>query len=428
LAHGVSGLDASGAGTAGILWGLAGTPDRAAQGLAGGRGKIAHLFSDLPTMPAFRRASMSAFLAGLLAALAACGGGGTNATGSIPPGERVEVAPNPADQWTLVPPASVGMDAATLAQASSKLPANSGISAMLVMRHGQPVMEQYWNGYDKDTLHDLRSATKSITSLLVGIAIDQHRLGGVDDTVSSWLAADYPGAPALAHGMVLEDLLTMSSGLACNDWDWNSPGNEERMYGVRDWVQFWLDLPTVAPAGSRISYCTGNPVALGHVLANATQQPVPAFAEANLFAPLAITSARWNTYADGTQTDTGGHMHMRPRDMAKIGQLALQRGEWNGVQLVSGAWIDAATADHGRFDGGATSGYGYLWWRGAETWNGSRVDMFFANGAGGQYIFVVPELDLVAVFTGENYDSETAPAEAYRILEMYIIGAVGDAG
>ncbi len=142
-------------------------------------------------MTSIRRRSMRA-LAGLaLAVLTACGGG-SDVPVADQPASMIEVAPNPGDQWALVPAASVGMDASTLAQAPTALAAGNGISSMLVTRHGQPVFEQYWNGYDKDTLHDMRSATKSVASLLVGIAIDQRYLGGVDDTIAKWLAADYP--------------------------------------------------------------------------------------------------------------------------------------------------------------------------------------------------------------------------------------------
>ena len=358
--------------------------------------------------------------------LAACGGNGGDPDGSgdVSTNERVEVPPNPNDQWTLATPASVGMDAATLAQTRGVLGGNTGVSAMLVTRHGQPVFEQYWNGFDKDTLHDMRSATKSVTSLLVGIAIDQHALGGVDDTVASWLAADYPGAPVLSRGLVLENLLTMRSGLACNDWDAASPGMEANMYKARDWVAFWLDLSQKYAPDTVTSYCTGNPVVLGHVLANATHQSVTAFAQARLLGPLGITSAVWNTYDNGTQTDTGGHMHMRPRDMAKIGQLALQRGQWNGTQLVSSAWMDVSTSRITEFDDDPDDGYGYLWWHGSVSWQGQPLDMFYANGAGGQYIFVVPQLDLVAVFTGENYADDGTQLVPFSVLQNDIVAAV----
>ena len=324
--------------------------------------------------------------------------------------------PNPADQWTLASPASVDMDPAILALATSKLTDSNGISAVLVTRHGQPVVEHYWNGYDKDSLHDLRSATKSITSLLVGIAVDRHALGGVGDSVTSWLAADYPGAPVLSRGLVLEDLLTMRSGLACNDWDGGSPGNEEQMYKRQDWVAFWANLPQATTPGTVASYCTGNPVALGHVLANATHQPVPAFAQANLLGPLGITTALWNTYDGGAQTDTGGHMRMRPRDMIKIGQLALHRGQWNGVQLVSTAWMDASTSLHDAVRRRSRRRLRLPVVARQRRVEGPAPDMFYANGAGGQFIFVMPQLDLVAVLTGENYNELRQGYVAYRLL------------
>jgi CubicO group peptidase (beta-lactamase class C family) len=363
----------------------------------------------------------------LVLLLAACGGDGghdPDGSGDISVNDHTEVPPNPNDQWTLAAPASVGMDAATLALAPGVLGGNTGVSSMLVMRHGQPVFEQYWNGFDKDTLHDMRSATKSVTSLLVGIAIDQHLLGGVDDTVSQWLASDYPGAPVLSRGLVLENLLTMRSGLACNDWDPTSPGREAEMYAHQDWVAFWLSLASTSPPDTDTQYCTGNPVALGHILANATHQPASAFAQTNLLGPLGITSAVWNTYDNGTQTDTGGHMHMRPRDMVKIGQLALQRGQWNGTQLVSTAWMDVSTSRITEFDDDPDDGYGYLWWHGSVTWQGQPIDMFYANGAGGQYIFVMPQLDLVAVFTGENYADDGAQLLPLAVLQNDVVDAI----
>ena len=358
-----------------------------------------------------------------VATLSSCGGS-DDGIGSIGPGAKVEVPADPNEEFALAVPSDVDMDAATLAKAASTLPASSGISALLVMRHGHPVMEQYWNGYDKDTLHDLRSATKSITSLLVGIAIDRQSLGGVDDTLAQWLGADYPGAPALSRGLVLENLLTMRSGVACNDWNDASPGMEENMCKARDWVAFWLNLSQKYAPDTVTTYCTGNPVVLGHVLADATGQRPDTFAQANLFGPMGITTARWNIYDNGTQVDTGGHIHMRPRDMLKLGQLALQGGRWNGTQLVSTAWISESTRQHTQFDNGSTDGYGYLWWHGTEPWKTGTVDMFFANGAGGQYIFVVPQLDLVAVFTGENYANDAGAQRPYDVLRASIIGAV----
>ena len=358
--------------------------------------------------------------------LSACGGGAGSGGPGANPDNKVRVTPNSTDQWTLVAPADVGMDSVVLAKAVSALPAESvhGLSSMLVNRHGKPVLEQYWNGYDKDTLHDLRSATKSITSLMMGVAIDQHLVGGTGDTLESHLGAFYPNAPAYKLGLTLGDMLTMRNGLECDDWQASSPGNEEKMYGQADWVKFYLNLNAVSLPGSVTRYCTGNPVALGRVIAVASKKPIPAFASEFLFGPLSIQSARWADFDNGAQTDTGGHIHMRPRDMMKLGQLALNRGLWNGRQLVSAAWIDESTRQYTSFaNAGARNGYGYLWWRSVEHVSGKSYGMFFANGNGGQYIIVVPELDIVAVFTGENYNSNKAELP-FTILDTYILAAV----
>ncbi|AXW61199.1 hypothetical protein CJO94_03795 [Ralstonia solanacearum] len=131
-------------------------------------------------------------------------------------------------------------------------------------------------------------------------------------------------ASTLRHGITLEHLLTMRSGLACDDRDPASPGQEDRMYQERDWVRYFLELPVAAPAGTVAHYCTGGVVALGRVVAEASKQPIPTFANAVLFGPLGISNARWADFDAHRQTDTGGHLALRPRDMAKIGQLVLQ--------------------------------------------------------------------------------------------------------
>lgn len=360
----------------------------------------------------------------ILATLGLSGCGGGRGGGSAP----LPVPPPQGEQWTLAQPADVGMDATLLARAVSELPPASehGLASMLVLRHGKPVLEQYWNGYDKDTAHDLRSATKSITSLLVGIALDAQVLSSVSTPIASYLSADYPNAPALKQGITIEHLLTMSSGLACDDWDASSPGNEQKMYQQTDWVQFILNLASTASPGAVTQYCTGGPVTLGHILANASKQPVPAFANSQLFGPLGIasTSFQWADYDNHTQTDTGGHIKMRPRDMSKIGQLVLQGGQWNGARVVSSAWISASTSHRRDFVlVGSRGGYGYLWWLSKEPYKNSTVDVIRADGNGGQYIFVIPALDMVAVFTGENYDSDKANLP-FSLLTTYLLPAV----
>jgi CubicO group peptidase (beta-lactamase class C family) len=316
-----------------------------------------------------------------------------------------------AAEWPRASMAEVGMDSAHVALAMDSLPGGSahGLHSMLVVRRGTLVYERYWSGHAAGTLHDLRSATKSITSLLTGIAIERGHLPGVDAPMLPYLApryADLDNPHEAKSRITLAHLLTMRGGLACDDHDRRSPGQEDRMYRSRDWVRHFLELPVAHEPGDSARYCTGGVVALGRVLAEASGTPVPELARDALFAPLGIEQARWATFDGGRQTDTGGHLRLRPRDMAKIGQLVLQEGRWDGRQVVPAAWIRESTSMHTRLGEGRP--YGYLWWQVGAAYPGHTVRIVHASGNGGQFIFIVPDLELVAVFTGGTYDSPRA--------------------
>lgn len=352
--------------------------------------------------------------------LAGCGGGGGGPAAPVVP---VQAPPNAAEVWQMAQPSEVGMDGALLNRALSELPspAEHGMASMLVLRHGKPVLEQYWNGSNKDTLHDLRSATKSVTSLLMGAAIDRQLVAGVAAPIATYLSAAYPAAPALKQGITIEQVLTMNSGLACDDRDPASPGNEDKMYNSTDWVGFILSLPLRAAPGSDPHYCTGGAVLMGRVIAETSKQAVPAFADAALFTPLGIANVAWADFDNHRQTDTGGHLRMRARDLAKLGRLVAQNGMWDGKQVISADWITRSTSRQVFIDDGWK--YGYFWWLKFGTALGRQVTMHFAWGNGGQFIFVVPELDLVAVFTGENYNLGRAD-RPIDIMLSYVLPSV----
>lgn len=306
--------------------------------------------------------------------------------------ERVPIESAPS--WSTATPADEGVDGAQLERLLAALPQGHGLRSFLLLRHGKLISESYWNGADANTLQDLRSATKSITSLLVGVAIGEGLLSSVKAPISATLEVD-----ASKRDLTVEDLLTMRSGLACDDRDPASPGNEERMYGAPEWVKFFLALPVVAPPGTATHYCTGGVMALGRVIETASAQRLSIYAQDRLFGPLHIEHARWATFDEGRGTDSGGHLRLRPRDLAKVGQLLLQHGEWEGRQLVPAAWIDDSMREHTRIDAEQVP-YGFLWWLADLPPN-----VVFASGNGGQLLFIVPSLDVVAVVTGGNYDS-----------------------
>jgi len=295
------------------------------------------------------------------------------------------------------------------------------VHGILVHRGGRLVLEEYFYGYDRERPHQMRSASKSIVSALVGIAVDRGALGGDGDLVVRHLAyGPYANPDPRKDRLTLRDLLTMRSGLACDDWDADSPGNESRVYQSDDWVKFVLDLPMLDEPGTRGRYCSGNVLVAGRMVERATGTPLPLFAREHLFAPLGIRAAdvRWNYTLDASNAATFAQLYLRPRDMLKLGLLFHQQGKWDGRQVISREWVERSTA---RWSTVGDQEYGYFWWHqwvDAATPDGPhRVDMVVATGNGGQKIYLVPSLDLVVVLTGGSYNV-SSPATAIMAREI----------
>jgi CubicO group peptidase (beta-lactamase class C family) len=253
---------------------------------------------------------------------------------------------------------------------------------------------------------DLRSATKSITALLVGIAIDRGEISSIRAKVAD-LLPNYrdllTSDPAKAQ-LTIEDLLTMRSGLACNDWDEKSPGHEDKMYRKRDWVAFWASQPMQASPGERFSYCTGNAIALGAILSNATGVPPDQYAATHLFGPLGITHADWARWNRGKSVDTGGHLRLAPDDLLRVGELVLARGVAGGQRLVSDEWITAMTTPRAEIPGQSQQ-YGYLWWLDHTKIPGlPQTPLWWAQGNGGNLLIVLPGVSSVVVVTGTRFN------------------------
>jgi CubicO group peptidase (beta-lactamase class C family) len=362
--------------------------------------------------------------------LAACGGGGDGGglngrepevNPGLPP--TISVVPeNIGDGWNLSTPAIEGMSAAQLQAALEMIRdrAYTGVDSMVVARHGRLVAEGYFNGYARDTLHDLRSTGKSITSALAGIAIEQGLIG-VDDPLSQHIPQfeRYDNMGVRKQGIHVFHLLNMNSGLECNDWEPSSKGNEEKMYPTRDWVAFILDLPMAYDPGTAAQYCTGGVVVLGHIISLRSGMALDAYANAYLFGPLGIRDSGWRRSPDGAATGGGG-LRLKPRDAAKFGQLYLDGGSWNGVRVVPAAWVQLSQQ---RVNTLGRDRYGYLWWKRSFSRAGGNVESFFTSGNGGNYIFVIPSLELVVVFTGSNYNS-TLGDQPFSILADRVLPAV----
>jgi CubicO group peptidase (beta-lactamase class C family) len=308
------------------------------------------------------------------------------------------------------------------------------IGSVLIARHGMLVYEDYFDG-DVSTLRDTRSATKSVTDVLIGIALDEHKLSGIDAKVLALLPErarriQNPDPRKLA--ITVEDLLTMSSPLECDDWNDVSRGNEERMYVVEDWAQFILDLPIrgrmhlgeqVEPPryGRYFSYCTGGVFTLSEVLEKATGERTDRYARVKLFQPLGIANVEW-VYSPLDVPQTGGGLRMTSRDLLKVAQLYLNGGEWRGKRIVSASWVRGSTSPHAQIDD-ATE-YGYLWWLKAFKSGEKSYPAFFMSGNGGNKVVAIPSLDMTVVVTSTNYNTRGMHEQTEKILTDYVLAAV----
>lgn len=278
------------------------------------------------------------------------------------------------------------------------------IDSVLIYTNGSLILEEYFNGYNQDKLHDLRSASKSITSLLVGLAIDKKYIRSIDEPVYPFFENSYvsfKNGSRSKQEISIKHLLNMASGLECNDDDPSSAGNEDKMYRYRDWYKFILDLEVIDKPGDVFSYCTGGVNLLGGVIRHASNMKIKPFSQEYLFTPLGIDNFRWS-YAANQAADTGGHLYLRPRDLLKIGVLFLSDGNWQSEQVVSSSWIDLSKEKY-------FSNYGYLWWKNEieidENGTPFSIPVILASGNGGQIIYIIPSLQSVIVFTGSNYNN-----------------------
>ncbi len=296
------------------------------------------------------------------------------------------------------------------------------VHSVLLYQRGKLVLEEYFYGYTAQRTHQLRSATKSVVSTLAGIAIDRGTLTGPDERVLPLLAyASYENPDPRKAAISLGDFLSMSSGLDCNDHSSTSPGRETVLDDSPDWVKATLDLPMINDPGAQGYYCSGGVAVVGRVTENAVHQSLPEFAQAHLFGPLGIARNDWSWNYDLTNADKEySQIHLRPRDMLKLGLLFEDAGRWHGRQIVSASWVRNSTAEHSHVDGVS---YGYFWWRhtfNVETPAGSQqVVIAAAQGNGGQKIFIAPQFDLVAVFTAGGYNAGSTPPNT--IMEKIIL-------
>ncbi|MCE4536270.1 beta-lactamase family protein [Pelomonas sp. P7] len=318
---------------------------------------------------------------------------------------------------------------------AAALQALPGATSVLLQRGGRVQVEAYARGADAATLHDTRSAGKSVTAMLVAAAVQDGMLrrdtpvfAAFDDLAP--LAHDGPAK----RGITVEDLLTMSSALDCDDNQDASPGNEENMYPLAHWLRWAADLPTRAVARDAEglgpwAYCTAGVVLLGQLLERRVPGGLEAYARRRLFEPLGITAVQWHHSPSG-ETMAGGGLRLRTRDWAALMQLLLQHGRWQGRELLAPAQVDALLSVRRQTPFGLD--YGELFWRRDYSLSCGRFSGWMMSGNGGNHVLMLPALDAVAVVTRTHYNQRGMHQQSWEftaaLLDRHLCGAVPGGG
>lgn len=344
------------------------------------------------------------------------------------------------DGWSVSTLKREGMDEAALAKLLNRIleadPNSTSlkVQSLLIARHGRLVLEDYFYGFSADRVHDMRSAGKTFAPVLVGLAQQQGSTLGPRTPVYPLFSqyGAFANPDERKQHMTLQNIMTMTAGNACDDNDDESPGNEDRMQSNRtqpDWYKYTLDLPMIAqPGDQQAVYCSGDLNLVGGAVAADRHTWLPDFFEEHLARPLQFSRYYLNLMPT-CEAYMGGGAYLTPRDQLKLGQLYLDGGVWHGKRLVSKAWVADSTSFHARFAKERSLGqeheYGYGWHLHTLQSDGRAYKVFAAEGNGGQFVIVIPALDLVIGMTGGAYGEF---AQWYRweleLVPTYLIPAV----
>lgn len=295
--------------------------------------------------------------------------------------------------------------------------------AVLISKQGKIVYENYFDGYNTNIPHDMRSASKSISSAIVGIARDKSLFTSVEQSIFDFLPNEYQILKdSLKSDIDIQSLLTMSSGLDADDYtrERKSSASENNFQPTRDWTETVLKAEMINKPNTKANYGSANPYLLGVAIDSIVSGPLELFMDKYLFQELEISNYIIQTDRNGNPY-FGGGMYLTPKDMLKFGELYLTKGKWKSKRILSKKWVKNSLKNHLTLENvPEKNGYGYLWWHHKYQVNGESIESIEARGNGGQYIFVIPNLKTVVVVTSGNYrNGKTQQPE--KIFEKYIL-------
>ena len=323
----------------------------------------------------------------------------------------------PLAELPLIPATAVGINPDSIQHLLTLIRTTppSDFRGLVVLKEGKLVVEEYFNTYWRETIHDIRSAGKSITALLLGIALDKGLIKSEEQSLSEF----FPQAKGLKADIKIKHLLMMSSGLAADDDDPNSPGNSSRWLTEPDWVGFALSLPMAFKPGEKFVYNDLSPMLAGAIIEQVSGRKLADFAREYLFTPLGINEFYWYTGVSG-HTAPMGNLYLSTLDLAKLGQLMLNKGSWHGQSLIRSDWISRVGQQQFALSDRYAQGYGYYWYRSSMSIGRTTYNYLFASGNGGNLLFVVPQADLVVSLTSSAYGQGYSHQRSHTIFELVL--------
>lgn len=345
---------------------------------------------------------------------------------------------------------AVNIDTSIIAAGVKKIKCGkfNEVHSMLIYKDDALVFEEYYPGHlyvwdapgyhggliqwDGNKLHDIMSCTKSFTSACIGIAIEQGFIDNVHQSIFDYLPDHQAFNKDGKENITIEHLLTMTSGLAWNEWNaahGSSANDIDRIYieCSNDPVKCVLERKLKKEPGEAFNYNGGGMLILGEILKNASKMDMDAFSMKYLFGPMGVDSSHWYRFENGSLA-TDGSLKLTPRDMLKLGITYLHNGIWNDTRLLPAEWVTRSSETYNRNEGinipiedTGRNGYGYSWWISEFSHKGEKIKMYRAGGWGGQAIMVFPEVDMVIVFTGGNYATRS---KLFSLIRKYVLPAI----
>ena len=329
----------------------------------------------------------------------------------------------PLKDWQI---SSAKIDTAKIEELNRKIVTQTykDITSLVVIKNGKILIEEYFNGANRNTLHDTRSVGKSFASTLLGIAIKNGYLKNETQTLNEFYnLKTFQNYSSSKDSITLQSLLTMSSPFDGSDRNQDSPGHEENMYPTKNWVEFTLNLPIdkTKVATKQWDYLTANVVVLGDIIHKSVPNGLEKYAEKNLFQPLGITKYKWQ-FTPQKVANTAGGLQMCSLDYAKYGQLYKNQGVWNGKQILPQDWITKSLSHQMTISEGEY--YGYLFWNKTYKINGVDYEVYYSSGNGGNKIFIFKDQPLVIVITSTAYNMPYGHSQVDKIMQNYLIPAI----